>query len=156
MIHRIILKQHYSGRFTNETLIEPGTYEVGDPRLFGLEHYLVNEQHIAVFIGEPPPPPPPPQEPPGSPISEPTTPQALVQQPSHPPQEPAEPPVIVAPPPAYADTDMDILRAFVAKRGLTEKVVPTGKNGIAKKADLILALETADAADAPPAPTPTE
>jgi len=40
----------YQGRPTNETLIEKGLYEVGDPRLLGFEPFLVRSGR-AIIVG---------------------------------------------------------------------------------------------------------
>ncbi len=52
-MRRIQVTQYFQGRRTNEQVIEPGVYAVGDPRLFGLEDYLVDVQHKAVYIDPP-------------------------------------------------------------------------------------------------------
>lgn len=47
---RIKVNQYYQGRKSNEQLISAGIYEVGDPALYGIEDYLVNDQQKAEYI----------------------------------------------------------------------------------------------------------
>jgi hypothetical protein len=53
MLQRIRVLENYGGSQTNERRILPGEYEVGDPALFGLEDYLVNNQRKAVYVEVP-------------------------------------------------------------------------------------------------------
>lgn len=46
---QIKVNMYFQGRLTNEQQIKPDVYEVGDPRLFGLESYLV-DQGKAVYL----------------------------------------------------------------------------------------------------------
>jgi hypothetical protein len=48
-MRKIQVTQHYRGVLTQEQVIAPGVYEVGDPRLFGIEDYLVNDQGKAHY-----------------------------------------------------------------------------------------------------------
>lgn len=140
MIH---LKQNYRGRLTKNQLIPPGKYEETDPALFGLAEYLIENGH-AVRIAPVPSKPaltlplaantPAPLEIPSIGATPPPT------------DDPGASPNI----PPYADLGVELLQAEIAKRGLGDTVVPTGKNGNAIKVDLIKALEEADAAAQPP------
>jgi hypothetical protein len=47
---QIKVNQYYQGFNTNEQVIKPGIYEVGDSRLYGIEDYLVNVQHKAEYV----------------------------------------------------------------------------------------------------------
>lgn len=47
---KIKVNQYYGGWNTNNEFIQPGIYEVGDERLFGIEDYLVNDQQKAEYI----------------------------------------------------------------------------------------------------------
>lgn len=49
---KIKVNQYYMGWNTNEQLIPAGVYEVGDPALFGLEEFLVNEQGKAEYVND--------------------------------------------------------------------------------------------------------
>ena len=49
---KIKVNQYYRGWNTGEQVINPGVYEVGDPALFGIEEWLVNEQGKAEFIAD--------------------------------------------------------------------------------------------------------
>lgn len=49
---KIEVHTYFRGRQSNEQLIEPGVYDVGDPRLHGLEDFLVYNQQKASYIND--------------------------------------------------------------------------------------------------------
>lgn len=136
---KIQLLQHYRGRLTRNQVILSGIYELDDERLFGVGQYLL-DNGFAVLVEDVAPRKAPqpwtgeipsigdaPRQSAGG--SDTLTADAVV-----------TPPVV-----NYADMDMELLRAEVAKRDLSDRVIGTGANGSVKKVDLITALEAADA-----------
>jgi hypothetical protein len=68
---KIKVTQYFMGKLTNEQIIQKGIYDIGDPCLFGLEDYLVNDQQKAEYIEVDNPPEPDPTEADTQPASEP-------------------------------------------------------------------------------------
>lgn len=138
-MRRIQILQFYRGAPSGEMPIYPDIYEEGDPRLFGLENYLVDEQRKAIWLDAAPEP-------------------VVIDEPLEDDiaddfEDDGEEPE--ADEPFYSALDelqdqfgaadasglsAELLRGEIETRGLEHRVVPTGKNGNALKADLVKVL----------------